>query len=77
MTIWTQECGKAFLNVHLEFFERKSFTINRKGTFLLQGFYSVCVSFYVVDLVDKRDEDLNVEQNAMRSPWDAKMFVLQ
>lgn len=57
MAIWTQKSGKAFLNIHLEFLKRKSFAINRKGTFLLQGFYSVSVSFYIVDL-DNRDEDL-------------------
>ena len=56
MAIWTQKSGKTFLNIHLEFLERKSFAINSKGTFLLQGFYSVSVSFYIVDL-DKRNGD--------------------
>lgn len=61
MAIWTQKSRKAFLNIHLELLERKSFAINSKGTFLLQGFYSVSVSFYIVDL-DQRDEDLDVRK---------------
>jgi hypothetical protein len=78
VAIWTQKGGKAFLNVYLELLKRKSFAINRKGTFLLQRFYSVGMSFYIVDL-DKRDEDLTTtkETKARRSPWDAKRFDLQ
>lgn len=77
MAIWTQKSGKAFLNVYLKLLKRKSFAINRKGTFLLQRFYSVGMSFYIVDL-DKRDEDLTTkETKARRSPWDAKRFDLQ
>jgi hypothetical protein len=76
VAIWTQKGGKAFLNIHLEFLKRKSFAINRKGTFLLQGFYSVSVSLYIMDL-DKRDEDLSRKPRQNESPWDAKRFVLQ
>jgi hypothetical protein len=62
VAIWTQKSAKAFLNIHLVFLKGKSFAINRKGAFLLQGFYSVSVSFYIVDL-DKRDEDLMMKEN--------------
>jgi hypothetical protein len=76
VAIRTKKCGKAFLHIHLELLKRKSFAINRKKSYLLQGFYSVSVSFYIVDL-DKRDENLTKEIKARRSPWDAKRFVLQ
>lgn len=68
MAIWTQKSGKAFLNIHLEFLKRESFAINRKGPFLLQGFYSVGVSFHIVNL-DKRDKDkdLTKETKARQS----------
>lgn len=66
MAIWTQKSGKAFLNIHLEFLKRKSFAINRKGTFLLQGFYSVSVSFYIVDLGKRDVDDVGYQDKATR-----------